>query len=331
MKKAVKIILGAIVALVALVLILVLALPLWIGPVATGVANSVVPGITGTDFKLGRFALNPYSGVLQVGELDLSNPTNYQEKTAVKLGSFKADLGMCSLASDVIHVEEIALDGLYVYASGLTGANFQDIAKHAAGDDSKSAEEQKPAEEKKPEADGKPGKKVCIDHLTLKNIKIKIGPMPALPVPTIELKDLGKPKDANDQGGITFEELWQTLLEKVMEAAGSIGDGLKALGNLTGDGAKALGEGAKALGNLTGEGAKALGDGAKALGNLTGDGTKALGDGAKAATESATKAAGAVGDAVGGGAKAVGEGAGKAVDAVGEGAKKAADALKSLF
>ena len=295
MKKAVKIILGAIVALVALVLILVLALPLWIGPVATGVANSVVPGITGTDFKLGRFALNPYSGVLQVGELDLSNPTNYQEKTAVKLGSFKADLGMCSLASDVIHVEEIALDGLYVYASGLTGANFQDIAKHAAGDDSKKAEEQKPAEEKKPEADGKPGKKVCIDHLTLKNIKIKIGPMPAMPVPTIELKDLGKPKDANDQGGISFEELWQTLLAKVMEAAGSMGDGLKALGSLTGDGAKALG------------------------------------DGAKAASESATKAAGAVGDAVGGGTKAVGEGAGKAVDAVGDGAKKAADALKSLF
>ena len=309
MKKAVKIILGAIVALVAIVLILVLALPLWIGPVATGVANSVVPGITGTDFKLGRFALNPYSGVLQVGDLDLSNPTNYQEKTAVKLGSFKADLGVCSLASDVIHVEEIALDGLYVYASGLTGANFQDIAKHAAGDDSKKTEEEKPVEEKKPEADGKPGKKVCIDHLTLKNIKIKIGLMPALPVPTIELKDLGKPKDANDQGGITFEELWQTLLAKVMEAANSMGDGLKALGNLTGDGAKALGK-------LSGDGAKALGDGAKALG----DGAKALGDGANKATE-----------AVGNGAKAVGDGAKKAADAVGDGAKKAADALKSLF
>ena len=295
MKKAIKIVLGTIVALVAVVLILVLALPVWIGPVATGVANAVVPGITGTDFKLGLFALNPYSGVLQVGELDLSNPTNYQEKTAVKLGNFKADLGMCSLASDVIHVEEITLDGLYVYASGLTGANFQDIAKHATGGDSKKAEEAKPAEEKKPAADGKPSKKICIDHLTLKNIKIKIGPMPAMPVPTIELKDLGKPKDANDKGGITFEELWKTLLEKVMAAAGSMGDGLKALGDLTGDGAKALG-------------------------NLTGDGAKALGAGASKATE-----------AVGNGAKAAGEAAGKAVDAVGDGAKKAADALKSLF
>ena len=269
MKKTVKIILGTIVALVALVLILVLALPLWIGPVATGVANSVVPGITGTDFKLGRFALNPYSGVLQVGELDLSNPTNYQEKTAVKLDSFRADLGMCSLASDVIHVEEIALDGLYVYASGLTGANFQDIAKHAAGDDSKKAEEKKPVEEKKPEADGKPGKKVCIDHLTLKNIKIKIGPMPAIPVPTITLNDIGKPEDERDEGGVTMDELWQTVSGKAMEAVGSVGEGLKALGNLTGDGAKALG-------------------------NLTGDGVNAIGSGAKSATEAAGKAADAV-------------------------------------
>ena len=279
MKKAIKIVLGTIVALVAIVLILVLALPLWIGPVATGVANSVVPGITGTDFKLGLFALNPYSGVLQVGELDLSNPTNYQEKTAVKLDNFKADLGMCSLASDVIHVEEITLDGLYVYASGLTGANFQDIAKHATGGDSKKAEEKRPAEEKKPEAaDGKPSKKICIDHLTLKNIKIKIGPMPAMPVPTIELKDLGKPKNANDKGGITFEELWKTLLEKVMSAAGSMGDGLKALGNLTGDGAKTLGDGAN-------KATEAVGNGAKAAGEAAGKAVDAVGDGAKKAAD----------------------------------------------
>ena len=282
MKKAVKIVLGAIVALVAIVLILVLALPLWIGPVATGVANAVVPGITGTDFRLGRFALNPYLGVLQVGDLDLSNPPKYQEKTAVKLGNFKADLGMCSLASDVIHVEEVTLDGLYVYASGLTGANFQDIAKHATGGDSKKAEaaeaKQPEAEVKQPEAESKPGKKICIDRLTLKNIKVKIGPMPAMPVPTIELKDLGKPKDANDKGGITFEELWKTLLEKVMSAAGSMGDGLKALGNLTGDGAKALGDGAT-------KATEAVGNGAKAAGEAAGKAVDAVGEGAKKAAD----------------------------------------------
>ena len=276
MKKAVKIIVGAVLAIVALVLILVLTMPLWIGLVATGVANSVAPKITGTDFHLAEFGLNPYSGVLKVGGLDLSNPPKYEEKTAVKLDSFKVDIGMTSLCGDVIHVEDVALDGLYVYASGLTAENFQDIAKHAQGDkkaEEKPAEE-KPAEEKKAEG----GKKVCIDHLLLKNIKVKIGPMPAIPVPTIELSDLGKPKDPNDKGGISFEELWQTIFAKVMESANALGNGIKALGNLTGDGAKAAGEAA-------GKAVDAVGDGAKAAGEAAGKAVDAVGDGAKKAAD----------------------------------------------
>ena len=310
MKKAVKIILGVVLVIVALLLLL----PLWIGPVACGVANAVAPKITGTDFKLGEFGLNPYSGALTVGALELGNPPKFEEKTAVKLDHFKVDVGMMTLCGKVIHVEEVMLDGLYVYASGLTAENFQMIAEHAKGE--KKAEEKKPEEKKAEEKSGE-GKKVCIDRLTLKNIKVKIGVMPAMPVPTIELTDLGKPSEANKEGGVTFAELWQTILEKVMAATGSLGDGLKALGNLTGDGAKALtnavGDGAKALNNVAG-------DGAKALGNLTDSGAKAAGEAAGKATE-----------AVGNGAKAAGEAAGKAVDAVGEGAKKAADALKSLF
>ena len=65
------------------VVVLLLALPLWIGPVVKGVANTVVPGITGTDFHLGEFGLNPYTGTLHVGDMQLANPTNFSEKNAV--------------------------------------------------------------------------------------------------------------------------------------------------------------------------------------------------------------------------------------------------------
>jgi len=297
MKKAVKIILGAVLAVVALVVVLVLALPLWIGPVATGVANKVVPGITGTDFTLGEFALNPYSGTLCVGAMELGNPKSYKEKTAVRLDRFSADLGMTTVFGKVVHVEDVTLDGLYVYASGLTGANFQEIADHATGGkakaDGKPAEAQKPVDVKKPgdveqpaeaKKSGEEGKKVCIDHLALRNIKIKIGMMPAMPVPALEFRDLGKPKDKTSEGGITLEELWQTIVEKVMATVGVTGDGLKALGNFSVDGAKSAGA-------------------------------------------AAGKAVNAVGD----GAKSAGAAAGKAVNAVGDGAKKTVDALKSLF
>ena len=57
--KAVKILLKVVVALVALVIIAILALPLWFGPVAKTSANSVVPGIVKTDFHMGHISLNP--------------------------------------------------------------------------------------------------------------------------------------------------------------------------------------------------------------------------------------------------------------------------------
>ena len=55
--KAIKFILKAILWIAVIVVVALLALPLWIGPVAKGVANTVVPGITGTGFHLGEFGL----------------------------------------------------------------------------------------------------------------------------------------------------------------------------------------------------------------------------------------------------------------------------------
>ena len=332
--KVVKFLVWTVVIVLALVLVLLLTLPLWISPVATTAANKVVPGITGTEFTLGKFALNPYSGNLEVGALDLSNPTNFSEKTAAKLGNLKVGVEVGSLTKNVIHVREVTLDGLYVYLSGLTAGNFQQIADHAAGD--KKAEE-KPVEEK-PAEEGE-GKKVWIECLTLKGIELKLGPVPAIPIPTITLHDIGKPEDPSDEGGVTMKELWTTVSGKVMEGANSLSDAAKALGGLVGDGAGkavgALGDGAKALGGLVGDGAGAVGDGAAKAAGALGDGAKALGglvgDGAGAVGEGAGKAVGAVGDGAAKAAEAVGDTAGKAVDAVGEGAAKAADAIKGLF
>ena len=71
--KAIKVIGKILLWTLAVVVVLLLALPLWIGPVVKGVANSVVPGITGTDFHLGEFGLNPYTGTLHVGDMQLAS------------------------------------------------------------------------------------------------------------------------------------------------------------------------------------------------------------------------------------------------------------------
>ena len=313
MKKALKIICGIVIAVVALVLVLILTLPLWLGPVVKPVANSAVPKITKTDFNLGHLYLNPYTGRFELGDMQLGNPANYDEKQAVTLDKLVLDVAMTTLSDEYIHVEEVTVDGVFVsYVSADGVNNFQQIQYNVAGgkekyeakqaqakaDKAKAESEKIEAPEAKPESGS--SKKLVIDKLVINNIKFKYG-MITIPVPSITLTDLGKKSN-----GVTFAELGDQIMQAILKSASAVGDGLKALGGAVGDGAKMLGESADKATKAVSESASKV---TESVGNITGSGAKAVGDGAKA----------------------VGESAGKAVDAVGEGAKKAADALKSLF
>ena len=307
MKKLLKI-LGIIVAsIVALALLLVLTLPLWLGPVVKPIANAAVPKITKTSFNLGHLSLNPYTGRFELGDMVLGNPAGYDEPTAVAVSNIVVDVAVTTACDKYVHIEEVTVDGVFV--SLVKGGennvdNMKQIQYNVAGGKEKyeekqakaeaEAKEAKPAEEAKPdegEAEAADSKKIVIDVLTLNNITVKYG-MLTIPVPSITLKDLGKESD-----GLTAGELFEKIWEAVFNAALAVGDGVKALGGLLKDGAGALGDGA-------GKAMDAIGAG---------------------------KAVDAVGSGAGKAVDAVGEGAGKAVDAVGEGAGKAVDAIKGLF
>ena len=72
-------------ALLFFAVLLVATLPLWISPIATGIAGKVVPGYTGTDFRIDRFCLNPYSGSLVISGVKLSNPEGFGDAAAFSL------------------------------------------------------------------------------------------------------------------------------------------------------------------------------------------------------------------------------------------------------
>ncbi len=230
--KAVKFLFKAAIWLVVIIVVAILALPLWIGPVAKGVANSVVPGITGTEFHLGEFGLNQYAGSLHVGDMQLANPKGFDEKNAVELTKFDANFAMTSLFSGKKYrVESVVLDGLVVY-SDPKAANFRQIAANATSGrktGEKPEAKPEPAPEKTPEAkpaeEGKKGKGVQIDHLVIDNITLKIGVVP-MKVPTkIEIDGIG----ADKEEGASLEEIAQIVYSKVLTAAGAVGG---ALGNL---------------------------------------------------------------------------------------------------
>jgi len=342
-------------ALVA-VLALVLALPLWIGPVVTGVANNVVPGVVLTDFHLGDFGLNPYTGCVRVGDMQLANPTNYPKENCVELGRLKVDLAMTSVFSKVLRIEEIDVDGLTI-ATTTGGGNFRQIAKNVSGEEGEaqggSAAESPRGGSSSPgksasSADGKQsagrdeGVRVRIDRIRLRNLKLKVG-MVTVPIPSVDIDGIG----ADSDEGATLEDAWNAVFTSVLKAADAIGEfgknaikagakaagaAMDAVGNAADAAADAVGDAAgtavDAVGNAAGSAADAVGG---AVGNAAGTAMDAVGNAAGSAAGAAGKAADAVGGAAGKAVDAVGGAAGKAVDAVGGAAGKAVDAVKGIF
>ena len=348
--KALKILLKAVVVIVALVVVALLALPLWFGPVVKGVANTAVPKVVKTDFRLGHLYLNPYTARFELRDMQLSNPTGYSEKYAVTLGDITFDAETTSLATDVIHIEEITVKDIFV--SVVSGGennvgNFKQIQYNVAGGKEKyeaaqaekeqaeaaevekirleEMQNEKAAEEEKAKLaeKEKPAKKVIIDKLHISGLKVKLGVIPLSIPATIELTDIGK-----DSGGATLEEAWSQIWEGILKYAGAVGDQLKALGNLTGDAAKqATAAATKAASQATEAVGNVAGQATEAVGNVTGQATEAVGNVAGQATEAAGKAASAVSDTAAGATKAAGD----AVNKAGEAAGKALDSLKSLW
>ena len=344
MKKLLKFIAYAIGAIVLLALLLVLALPLWLGPVVKPTVRVAVPKFTGTSFELGHLYLNPYTGRFEVGGLVLGNPKGYSEPVAVALSNLVFDAAMTTLGDKYIHVEEITVDGLF--ASYLDGGehdvdNFTQIQYNVAGGKEKYEEAKRRAEEEKAKEGEKPAedadeveddvskRKFVIDKLTIKNVRVKYGILPAISIPVdIVLTDVGK-----ESGGATFSEICEQAWQAIMKSAGAVGDGVKAVGSFLGEQAGKLGDAVKSI-DLSG-----VGDGAsKAAAAVTGGASKAadmVGDGASktasAVGDGTSKAVGTVGDGAKKATETVTDGAKKATEAVGEGAKKATDAVKNLL
>ena len=230
-KKILKFILWLVVTVVVVALLVVLTLPLWIGPVAKTAANRTVPGITGTEFRLGEFGLNYYTGKVRLGDVWLANPEGYSPNDALRLGVFRVDLDVCSLLEDTIVVHEIALRDVFVsYVSKDGVYNFDAIGENAkkalAGEGGEPAPEEPPAEEPTSEepTSEKPQKKVIIDKIEIAGVTVQWGPVP-LPLPTITLRDIGR-----ESGGVSWDVAWKEISEKLLNQINSLGQGLVSLG-----------------------------------------------------------------------------------------------------
>ena len=295
MKKVLKFLMWTIVGILALVLVLLLTTPLWLGPTVATATTKITPHITGTPFVLEGASLNPYTGKYSITKLTLGNPEGYSVPTAFSVSNVAVDVEMSSLLTDTIHIREITIVDPYAsYVSKDGVNNFEWIAAHAKKKIGLKDEE---------EDEEKSKKKVIIDRLTVSGTRVKLKILPEMPIPTITLTDIGK-----DKGGASWEEVGQMLADAFTKTASSIGEGLNsALG--------ALGDGAN---SIVGSATNALGGASEALG----DATKSIGDTTKSIGSGALDAGKSIGNGALDAGKAIGNGALDAGKSIGEGLKK---------
>ena len=235
--RLLKFALWSIGGLLAFAVLLVATLPLWISPVATSIAGKVVPGYTGTDFRIDKFYLNPYSGTLAISGVKLSNPKGFGEAAAFSLSSFNVEVSVGSLLSDTVLVREVTIDDAFVSYYSHDGKNNFDVILSNV-DKGKGPKEKKSGSKAAKDESSSAQKKVIIEHLRIAGTKVKLmksDMMPALMLPSIELTDIGK-----KSGGATLEEAWSQIVNAVMKSMSSMGDGLGAIGAILGDGTKSV-------------------------------------------------------------------------------------------
>ena len=258
MKKTLKYIAYAVGAVVMLALLLVLTLPLWLGTIFRPAVCVAVPKITQTSFEMSKLYLNPYTGRFELGGFVLGNPKGYSEPVAASISNLVVDVAMTTLADKYVHVEEVMVEGVFVsYISGGEHDvdNFTQIQYNVKGGKEKFEEAKKQAElKKKAEAEAAEEvedvaeevseRKLVIDKLTVRNVRVKYGFL-TIPVPVdIVLTDIGK-----DSGGATISEVCEKVWQAILKSAGAIGNGASSLSrgvNNAVDGAMdKVGEGAR--------------------------------------------------------------------------------------
>lgn len=244
MMKTLKI-LGGLAVVAGLVLA---GLELSLNRIVRTAVNAAGPAALGVPVTLRGADVSLMRGRAALTGLHVGNPAGYKTDGLLDLGSIAVKVDLSSLLSDVVHVEEIAIDGLVVtYEKGLLNSNLGALIDQlSAGGEDESGE---PAEEKAA-AEEPSGKKVVIDKLTIAGSQMNFsvtgaaaltggGAVP-LPLPPLTLTDLGR-----EEEGVTFVEAIQNVLKAV---AGATGTAIVGAGHLLGEGAGAVLDAGKAVG-----------------------------------------------------------------------------------
>lgn len=272
-KRRIGRVIGIVLVTLAVVLLLV---TLRLGTIIRTAVNTMGPPLLGVPVSVESVAVHPLQGRFNLRALTIGNPEGYASEYLFRLDEMRLELALADLFKGQTRFKEIVIEGPHVwYDRKLTRSNVGDLLEHLE----KMAPEKEPVD--KPRG-GKPAKPVIIDHFEMKEgtVGIKVGVGMKLPLPGIELKDIGRDGALMPVQIIrlVFVNIFKGVLQVVAGAGDLAIEGLKGAGSLAADGIKGAGD--LAAGGIKGAG-KAVGGLVSGLGGLIGGGgtNAAAGDG----------------------------------------------------
>lgn len=183
---------------------------------------------TQTSVTLKSVKIGIREGSGELNTLAVKNPKGFSSADAITLGDIKVALDLSTLQSDTIVIKDVTIlqpSVLYEYAGG--GGNLQALQKnvqsYAAKFSGGKTEPNKSAGDPGQSASKQPEKKVIIENLVIRDGKVAAthqalqGRTISAPLPTIQLKDIGK-----DKGGATPAEVAEKVIGAISAQASRV-------------------------------------------------------------------------------------------------------------
>lgn len=258
-----KIITGALVGLVVILAVLVGVFYFNLDKVIITAVEKYGSEVTQTDVTLNEVDLDLTSGKGALRGLNVGNPEGFEEPSAFALGEISVAVNMSETGEELIHIQEIIVDGPAITYELNQSANNLDTLKKNIDDYLKAAGQ---ADSSSADEEGE-GPKLIIDKLVIKNGKVTVKAPITLnkkfegSLPTIQMTDIGK-----DSGGASAGEVAAQVIQRVTNGA------LSVVTNLgVGKTLESLGAGVTGAADAVGKGLKGATDGAgKAVEGATG-------------------------------------------------------------
>lgn len=192
----------------------------------------VGPQIVGVPVALEDVDISVFTGSGEITNLVIGNPDGFDTEFLVKVDRAHLDVDLKTLLSDKIIIEEIIVEGPeFAYEMSLKGSNiskFLENLKRGKKDDAEEGVKAEPAEEQKEKSGGK---KIQINLFRITDAKVRLqSDAVVLPMPDIELKDIGKESD----GASPVEaaaEIFSEVSSNIVNVVSNIGGALKKTGS----------------------------------------------------------------------------------------------------